>query len=458
MQTWTPPRATPAPRPAPAAPAAPSFYVPLPRRLAEDLRDSPVAVGVFALLARAFRANGQPIPLSPADLSAFDPSLSYGAATRALQRLAASGWLIAARRPGHKTTYRPAWGQVHDAPVPWDLAAPSLGRPRHVAALRLDQALLDTCMGRLAPHPIHPATVQRYVETPLLSLREVGAYALALAGLPVPSPTLEQLGLLATGQPQPLPAEATLLAVASQRSALTPAGWRRTPFSPAPDPAPAPAPGQALFFVPPGQIGPMIGSLIADPITPSPDQEVPPGAPECVETPSTSDAAGSHGVMYLNGENPTTSAILNDSTSGGGDHISDQTADNTTPPPATYHLPPATCHLPPASRLLQSIGIRRSVAANLADRPEPLVARLIAQARARTDVRDLAGWVVAALRDLPAEMPTLAPEPPPSVFTIHEYPGLSDEERDRWVWRFHRAATPADKRAVLARLEQEHPR
>lgn len=48
--------------------------------------------------------------------------------------------------------------------------------------------------------------------------------------------------------------------------------------------------------------------------------------------------------------------------------------------------------------------------------------------------------------------------PPPSVGLVHTYPGLTPEQRDRWIRRFHAATTPAEKRAVLARLEQEHPR
>jgi hypothetical protein len=54
---------------------------------------------------------------------------------------------------------------------------------------------------------------------------------------------------------------------------------------------------------------------------------------------------------------------------------------------------------------------------------------------------------------------TAAPgEPPLSVAIIHHYPGLTDEQRDRWIRRYHAATTPAEKRAVIARLEQEHPR
>jgi len=51
-----------------------------------------------------------------------------------------------------------------------------------------------------------------------------------------------------------------------------------------------------------------------------------------------------------------------------------------------------------------------------------------------------------------------ASEPAPSVRVIHTYPGLDLDQRERWIRKFHAATTPADKRAVLARLEQEHPR
>lgn len=53
---------------------------------------------------------------------------------------------------------------------------------------------------------------------------------------------------------------------------------------------------------------------------------------------------------------------------------------------------------------------------------------------------------------------TPAPEPPPSIAVIHTYPNLTAEQRERWIRRFHAAATPSEKRAVVTRLEQEHPR
>jgi hypothetical protein len=101
--------------------------------------------------------------------------------------------------------------------------------------------------------------------------------------------------------------------------------------------------------------------------------------------------------------------------------------------------------------------VRRSVAASLAERPTSQVARVIAQARARSDVRDLAAWVVSALRDLPAVEEPPEPTRPLSALPIHTHPDLTDEQRDRWIYRFRAAPTPTEQRAILERLAQEHP-
>jgi lipase chaperone LimK len=94
---------------------------------------------------------------------------------------------------------------------------------------------------------------------------------------------------------------------------------------------------------------------------------------------------------------------------------------------------------------------------SLAERPVAQVTRVITQARARADVRDLAAWVVSALRDLPATEEPLEPERPLSALPIYQHPGLTDEQRDRWIYRFRAVTTPAEQRAILVRLAQEHP-
>src|SRR3954471_23361425 len=145
-------------------------YIPIPTQLAMDLRDNPVAIGLYALVARLFFVVQEPIPLSRADLRRYDPSLREGTAKRALDRLIADGWLIETR--GHKSSYLPSWGRTREgADRAWRIA-PRLGCPQHIFTTRLDEGIFDRYMGKLMPHSRLSATVSRYISAPLLGLRD----------------------------------------------------------------------------------------------------------------------------------------------------------------------------------------------------------------------------------------------------------------------------------------------
>jgi hypothetical protein len=147
---------------------------------------------------------------------------------------------------------------------------------------------------------------------------------------------------------------------------------------------------------------------------------------------------------------PTPDEPVAHHTGGGGksDHLPDSR------PEEQVH------QLQEGERMLAAIGVRRSVAGQLATRDAGQIARVITLARARPDVRDLAAWVVSALRDLPeAEgLPRPSDERPPSVMPIYTHPSLTDEQRDRWIRRFRAAPSPYEQHALLTRLHQEHPR
>ena len=207
-------------------------YVFLPQRLLADLRANTAAIGAYALIARLFLIYQEPIPLSAADLQRYDPTLSYGAARGALQRLTTLGWLQ--EHSGHKNRYLPTWGIIKGAALPWRMDAPTLGRPAHVVTLRLDRRLLDIGIGRIIPHPLYPAeTHNRYLVGPIFTLRDVGAYAQTLAGQTLAAtPALWRYGLVRAGGAQPLHSAADLIARASQHTmegdgaALTAEGMR----------------------------------------------------------------------------------------------------------------------------------------------------------------------------------------------------------------------------------------
>lgn len=450
----------PAPRPRPPhQPDTPATYILIPRCLIDDLRDSPVALGVYALIARVYRVIKSPVPLSPGDLELFDPRLTHGSATRALRRLVDAGYLLRSASAGRKLAYQPCWGRVHGAPVAWDLAAPRLGCPRHRPAVRLDDRLLDLGMGRLRPHPAHPAVAERYLPSPLLSLREVGAYMLALGQLPVACAQLAALGLLdAAGRPLALPDDTTFLALASQRAladdqaGLTPAGWRRAGVSLPTASAPM---GQALFFVPAGMIGNGAGPLIAERIGQASADDAGDSAPLRASDEFGPEEARSHGVTDSKEREgtPPHSAGSRDSCGGGDQILTYRSRGRIVSGAAPTGKDPKQSE---ALALLKGIGIRADVAVELADHAPDQIRRLIAQVHSRPAVRDTAAWVVGALRVLPlADEPAAAP-PKVSDRPIVMHPGISGLERQRWLTRF-RNAEPTERPEILARFLREHP-
>jgi hypothetical protein len=406
--------------------------VPLTRRALLDLRNSALAIGVYALITRVYRATRQPVPLSAADVAALDPAVLHGAATRAIQRLLGLGYLLAVRSRGRKSLYTPAWGLVGAGPRPLDLGAPCLGRPRHLSEVRLPQRLLDTYLGRLEPHPNHAAIVTRYITLPLLGLADVGAYALAMAGLPAPGAGLARCGLLHDGAPQALPADDELLGLVAQRrifSAGEPVGLTAAGLARAASGAAAPA----------QPIGGLIPPLIGEPIGAGEASERPVSAPQRPRGRLAPAPAGSHGVIGEEEDSPPTPRPG----AGGGGLIAQ-------PAPAPGS-PTET-----SARLL-SLGVRSDIAAALAGRPLAQVERLIREARARPGVRSLAAWVVSALRALPdADPAAVAPPPKVSDLVILTHRSLTNHERVRWLTRF-RAADMADRPAILARFHSEHP-
>ena len=237
-------------------PSQPASFVLLPTQLVTDMADTPLAVSLYALIARCFLVIQSPVPLSAADIMNYDPTLRRGAVLRALNRLTRDGWLLTNEEVGRKTRYTPTWGRIADTLRPWRTDVERLGRPRHISTLRLDRRLLDTCLGRLTPHPVHNATIERYLSKPILSLRDVGTYALALAGIPDGTPALIRLGLIRDAQTLPVPPDSQLLALASQPTEtgegaiLTDKGLRMMGCPLPPTGVDQVQTGQPLFFVP----------------------------------------------------------------------------------------------------------------------------------------------------------------------------------------------------------------
>lgn len=442
----------------------------VPTPLALDLRDSPLAVAIYLCIARAFLVRQAPVPLSAADVQAYDAAatLSRGAVTRALDRLAGGGWIISHTRPGHKSAYLPAWGRHAGAPVPWAMDTPALGRPRAVKTLRLPAVLLDVCLGRLTPHARHPAIVTRYLTRPALTLSDVGAYTLCLADAGAPTDGLARLGLADEAGVLPPPDPATLLAQLSQlplrhpapdAPALSGRGLRRVGLAQTRVMSGA----RPLFFVPSEVIGVVIAPVIGGVIETGPEVRVARGAAQRGAAESERGPASVHGEIDLDRSHRSTpptpgGPALPDG--GGGDSSLSRQAQRgrSVPARAMVQPAPAVSRDEPEEglRLLRAAGVRADTACQLAHHSPTQIGRLIAQARARPGVRDVAGWVVSALRALPPEPVEQAAPPKVSDLAILTHPGLTNSERTRWLNRF-RAAELSDRPAVLARFHTEHP-
>jgi hypothetical protein len=384
-------RARPHPAPMPAEPVAP--YCPLPRRMLSDLRDNGLAIGLYLLVARLYLVSHAPIPLSRADVLAFDPSLKTGAIKRAFDRLIAVGWLIVsseASSPKHH--YTPSWGMVGNAARPWSLQEPALGRPRHLETVRVNRDLLDVGLGRLDPHPRHTAEIARYLVAPALSLADLGSYALVLAGLGRATPALTALGLVEDGQIIAVPPAPALLRQLDERSGikLSEQGRRKLEG--------APRTGQ-------GQIGHPIGGVIGELIGSAPERDLPFSAPGRDKRASIMPRQIIPGIVRDSSDStppPTPPAP-----GGGGRPAPRQRqkrplAPNAAPVPETD-----------ATRLLRTIDVRPAQQIELAGMALTVVEAAIADGRARQGIRDLAGWVVYLLRQRRDHGWAPAPPAPP---------------------------------------------
>jgi hypothetical protein len=384
----------------------PSAYSPIPQRLITDLHDNPLAIGLYGFVARLYLIAQTPIPLSVPDVLRYDPTLSRGAVLRALARLIAGGYLIEAAQPGLKTRYTPAWGRIGGIALAWNMEQPCLGRPRHVARLRLDRRLFDICMGKLTPHATRAAPITRYVTMPVLSLTDVGCYALTLAGLPRATQALLRLGAVQNEAAYPLPSDERLLALISQRAldlgeranldiGLTISGTRKLGVAPFLAPDGGTTRTQPLFFVPPDMIGtlirPMIGSMIGS------------DAPQTVAaTAAVWDEVRAddrdHAITWESRETRDTaisppSPPYDEAKGGGGAEPIMQRASTR----RRLHLSPPLPDTEVAA-ILQAINIKPAQIVELAQIPLTTVEAAIADGRARPGIRDLAGWVVSLLR------------------------------------------------------------
>ena len=387
------------------------YYSAVPRHLLLDLRDTPLAIGIYTLMMRLVTATKAPLLISAGDILDYDPSITRGQVLRAIKRLVGGGWLIetqpaidAVHKSGKKTPYLPTWGRISGAPRPWADDAHS-GRPRHVDVYRVDRRLFDVCMGKLDLHERHKAVITRYLTAPICGLADVGVYALALAGLHMgaTTPALERLGVLFTDDAvaRTLPADNDILALASQQAlqgqeqALTIQGAAKLGVRALPAKPPATT-AQPLFFVPPDQFGSMIGSVIDHMIGDRDHDRSADAAPVSDETPLPGDAEGSQGLSGI--LRKTEVAAPQPPAQGGG--LSSPAGRSIWRSAPSARNNQDVLLETESARLLRDIGIKSpALIEQLAQIPTDIVQAAIATARSRPSTRDLGAVVGRMLRD-----------------------------------------------------------
>jgi uncharacterized membrane protein YgcG len=175
-------------------------YVLVPDGLILAFAHDPLAVGVYAAIARLVVAAKGAVPLAARDLAAWigsERDADRVAIMRRVVKLEERGWVMATRTRAAKHWLLPTWGcDQAGAARPWQPEQAGGGRPAHVRGRRVPLDLFDGYIGRLDPRPGQcPALISRYVSRPLLDLTDVGVYVVGLRAEVAPTTRLRHLGL-----------------------------------------------------------------------------------------------------------------------------------------------------------------------------------------------------------------------------------------------------------------------
>jgi len=201
-------------------------YVLVPDSLIAAFAHDPLAVGVYAAIARLCMAARDAVPVAARDLAAWmgsDRDADRAAIMRRIVKLEERGWVMVTRRTATKNSLLPTWGRDQSNVVrPWRFDQADTGRPTHLRGRRVPLSLFDDYLGRLDPQPGQgSALISRYFTQPLLDLTDIGIYTIGLRAEVASSPRLCHLGLqTAAGMLKPVDGR-SLMAQANSRQLTT---------------------------------------------------------------------------------------------------------------------------------------------------------------------------------------------------------------------------------------------
>ncbi len=397
----------------PAWLAAPDrSYVWFPTKLAETLAHAPLALGIYALIARRWLVNHTSVALSAHDIQAYDPSLTRAKIRTALAQLVAGHWLAIPTNPQHgcKIAYVPTWGWQREGVRHWETTQ-SFNRGR-VATHRLDRTILDHYLGRIEPRPHGQPLITRYLTTPALTLTDVGIYMLLVAGIPHrhSTATLQRRGLCHQNVPLAVPsiteilAQGTMSLHGAQYLQLLPRGGIMRPCDPDPRPP--------LFFVEQDLATIMVTTMatnLAMVDTVSEDGF------DALESEKIAVASEQWNVTgrscRIDREDQPPETDLHSIQNGGGVSFSDRNNERIERESEPDVLEPKTRTVPaarnimsipdtPQVALLRSLAIRPKQVLEFAAIDLAMLETVVTDARQRTGIRDIGGWVVSILRDI----------------------------------------------------------
>jgi len=387
-------------------------YLWFPTKLTETLAHAPLALGIYALIARRWLVTHTAVPLSALDIQAYDPSLTRAKIRTAFDQLLTGHWLAIPHPPhqGCKIAYIPTWGKQREGVRQWETAQ-SFNRGR-VATHRLDRTLLDTYLGRIEPRHYGQPLITRYLTTPALTLTDVGVYMLLVAGVPHrhSTATLQRRGLCHQNVPLAVPTVAEILAQGTmsrhgaQRLQMLPRGEMLRPSDPDPRPP--------LFFVEPDLATIMVMTMATNLAMMDSASEDGFEASSSEETAVASEHGNVTGRSCRIGkEDQPPENTLHSIQNGGGVFVSDQKngrsgseSDPDVQAPNAKNFPrrrnimsiPDT----PQVALLRSLAIRPKQVLEFAAIDLATLETVVADARQRSGIRDIGGWVVSILRDI----------------------------------------------------------
>ncbi|GAA5530793.1 hypothetical protein [Herpetosiphon gulosus] len=387
-------------------------YLWFPTKLAETLAHAPLALGIYALIVRRWLVNHTSVPLSALDIQTYDPSLTRAKIRTAFDQLIAGHWLAIPNPPQHgcKIAYVPTWGRQREGVRQWDTTQ-SFNRGR-VATHRLDRTILDTYLGRIEPRQHGQPLITRYLTTPALTLTDVGVYMLLVAGVPHrhATATLQRRGLCQQNVPLAIPtmmeimAQGTMSLHGAQHLQLLPRGGIMRPSDPDSRPN--------LFFVEPDLATIMVTTMATNlAMTDSVSED----GFEALGSEKTAVACEQKNVTgrscKIGRRNQPPENTLHSIQNGGGVSFSDSTNERLEREPEQDVLEPKTRIIPaarnimstpdtPQVALLRSLAIRPKQVLEFAAIDLATLETVVADARQRSGIRDIGGWVVSILRDI----------------------------------------------------------